>query len=119
MFVAAGFDNQFKEFDLRTGQCHYTYNDEFGNDYSSIVVSVDHDDVANNIILGCNHHSTVRWINRKQRKLSDVFFVAREASPVHSLAVTPEYLFASVDRSIVALDFTGANRRLGQVNRRV
>ncbi|CAF3895746.1 unnamed protein product [Adineta steineri] len=116
VFIAAGFDNQFKEFDLRTGQCHYTFDDEFANDYCSLAVSVDDHNVANGIILGGNHNSTVRLVNRKQRQLQQVFFISKERSPVHSLAVTPEYLFASVDRSIVALDFTKNNRQFQQIN---
>ncbi|CAF3699549.1 unnamed protein product [Rotaria sp. Silwood1] len=118
VFIAAGFDNQFKEFDIRTGQCHYTFNDEFGNDYCSLAVSVDNNHVSNGIILGGNHHSTVRLVNRKQRQLQNVYFVSKQSSPVHSLAVTSEYLFASVDRSIVALDFTGCNRQLQEIHRK-
>ncbi len=57
-------------------------------------------------------------MNRKQRQLQKVFFVSKEASPVHSLAVTSEYLFASVDRSIVALDFTKCDRQFEQINYR-
>jgi WD40 repeat protein len=106
VFIAAGFDNQFKEFDLRTGLCHYTFNDPFANDYCSLAVSVDHNNISNGILLGGNHHSTVRLVNRKQRQIQKVYFVSKQASPVHSLAATSEYLFASVDRSIVALDFT-------------
>ncbi|CAF0887800.1 unnamed protein product [Rotaria sordida] len=116
VFIAAGFDSQFKEFDIRTGQCHYTFNDEFGNDYCSLAVSVDNNYISNGIILGGNHHSTVRLVNRTQRQLQNVLFVSKQSSPVHSLAVTSEYLFASVDRSIVALDFTGCNRQLQQIH---
>ncbi|CAF3641948.1 unnamed protein product [Rotaria socialis] len=119
VFIAAGFDNQFKEFDLRTGQCHYTFYDEFGNDYCSLAVSVDYNNTSNGILLGGNHHSTVRLVNRKQRQLQKVFFVSREHSPVHSLAVTSEYLFASVDRSIVALDFTNCNPPFGNKMRKL
>ena len=115
--MAAGFDSQFKEFDLRTGQCHYTFNDEFGNDYCSLAVSVDNNNISNGILLGGSHHSTVRLVNRKQRQLQKVFFVSKQASPVHSLAVTSEYLFASVDRSIVVLDFTRCDKQLHRINR--
>jgi hypothetical protein len=103
---------------MRKGICHYTFNDQFGNDYFSLAVSVDNSDVSNGIILGGNHHSTVRLVNRKQRQLEKVFFLSQEKSPVHSLAVTSEYLFASVDRSIVALDFTRCNQKLQRINRR-
>lgn len=118
MFIAAGFDNQFKEFDLRTGSCHYTFNDEFANDYCSLAVSVDHDGVANGILLGGNHHSTVRLVNRKQRQIQKVFFVSKQASPVHSMAVTSEYLFASVDRSIELLNFSSINRQFEKIRHR-
>ncbi|CAF0731556.1 unnamed protein product [Adineta ricciae] len=118
VFIAAGFDSQFKEFDLRTGMCHYTFDDEFGNDYCSLAASADQNDVSNGIVLGCNRHSTVRLVNRRQRQLQKVFFVSTQVSPVHSLAITPEYLFASLDRSIVALDFTKNNRHLSQVHYR-
>jgi hypothetical protein len=83
-----------------------------------MAVSVDNNDLSNGIILGGNHHSTVRLVNRKQRQLQKVFFVSKQASPVHSLAVTSEYLFASVDRSIVALDFTKCNRQFEHINHR-
>ena len=106
VFIAAGFDAQYKEFDLRTGQCHFTFDDPFGNDIFCLHVSADHQDIANTVVLGSNHHSTVLLFNRKTRKTENIFYVASEPSPVHSLAVTPEYLFASVDRSIVALNFS-------------
>ncbi|UJR26674.1 hypothetical protein I4U23_007991 [Adineta vaga] len=106
VFIAAGFDNQLKEFDIRTGICHYTFDDEFGNNYCSLAVPADQNNVSNGIVLGCDHHSTIRLVNRTQRQLQKVFFVSKQASPVHSLAVTPEYLFASMDRSIVALNFS-------------
>lgn len=81
-----------------------------------MAVSVNYNDTSNAIILGGNHHSTVRVVNRKQRELEKVYFASKEASPIHSLAVTPEYLFASVDRSIVALDFTRCYRRFSNIN---
>lgn len=71
--------------------------------------------MANGILLGGNHHSTVRLVNRKQRQLQKVFFVSKQASPVHSMAVTSEYLFASVDRSIKLLNFSQMNRQFEQI----
>lgn len=106
VFLAAGFDAQFKEFDLRTGKCHYTYYDEYDNDYFSMCVPTDPSNLSNSVILGGNHHSTVRFFNRRQRRTEKIIFPSKQPSPVHSLAATPEYLFVSLDRSIELINFT-------------
>ncbi|CAF1405214.1 unnamed protein product [Didymodactylos carnosus] len=102
-FLAGGYDALIKEFDLRTGKCHSTFEEPFGYDISSLAVANDN---SSGVLIGTNYHSTVRLYDRRQRNSKRLFFVSEHNSPVHSLQVTPEKFYASIDHAVVMFDFS-------------
>lgn len=100
LLLTGGYDTYVRMWDTRIQQCVIQWEEP----YDSAIYCLKSDG-HNAIVTGTARYGMVRVWDKRKTQHVQMYYTARDSSPVYSLAFDSAHLYVALDRSIKMLDF--------------